>query len=111
MQGKINMSTPEGKISDQCRKWLTDRQIFHYRNNTQGIPLHGRNQGRFRPSLAPGAPDLVAILSGKYIGIELKAPGKIQSDYQKDFQQSIERAGGRYILAYSLGQLTGAILR
>lgn len=103
--------TPEAKISEQCRKWLTERKIFYYRNNTQGIPLHGLKQGQFRPSLAPGAPDLVCIISGTFTGIELKAPGKKQTDNQIDFERRVISAGGRYILANSLGQLTGAICR
>ncbi len=100
---------PESKISDQCRAWLKGRGIFHYRNNTQGIPLHGRAAGMFRPSLAPGAPDVVAILSGRYIGIEFKRHGGKQTPNQVTFQESVEAAGGRYVLAESVGQMSAGI--
>jgi hypothetical protein len=42
------------------------------------------------------------VINGVYVGIEVKRPGGKQSDHQKHFQESLEAAGGRYILARSL---------
>jgi hypothetical protein len=51
---------------------------------------------------AVGAPDIICVIKGQYVGIEVKAPTGKQSDHQKAFQQALEAAGGRYVLAYSL---------
>jgi VRR-NUC domain len=49
-----------------------------------------------------GSPDIVCVITGQYVGIEVKAPkGKLR-DSQMEFQKNLETAGGRYILAYSL---------
>ncbi len=49
-----------------------------------------------------GKPDLVFVEKGQYVGIEFEAPKGKQGDNQKDFQERLEAAGGRYILAYSV---------
>lgn len=47
-------------------------------------------------------PDIICVINGQYVGIEVKAAKGKQSEHQKDFQQTLEAAGGKYILAYSL---------
>lgn len=51
---------------------------------------------------ALGSPDIVCVISGQFVGIEVKAPKGKQSDNQKEFQRQLEEAGGKYILAYSI---------
>ena len=48
------------------------------------------------------SPDIVCVLNGQYVGIEVKGPKGKQSDDQKEFQRHLEAAGGRYILTYSV---------
>lgn len=49
-----------------------------------------------------GTADISATWAGKSIKIEVKATkGEKQSEFQKQYQESIERAGGIYILARS----------
>lgn len=50
---------------------------------------------------AKGSPDIIAILNGFFVGIEVKRPGNKQNESQKAFQRNIEGAGGYYILATS----------
>ena len=49
-----------------------------------------------------GAPDIVCVVDGQYVGIEVKSPSGRQNEAQKAFQKSLEEAGGRYILARSV---------
>lgn len=49
-----------------------------------------------------GLSDLSAIKDGRTVYIEVKKPGGVQSQYQKNFQEAIESHGGRYILAKSV---------
>lgn len=45
----------------------------------------------------------------QYVGIEVKGPKGKQSDDQKEFQRHLEAAGGRYILAYSVEDVSAAL--
>jgi len=53
----------------------------------------------------PGLPDLQAVKNGQALYIEVKKPGGRQSPKQKQFQQSLESAGGTYILAKSIDDI------
>jgi hypothetical protein len=58
---------------------------------------------------ALGSPDIICVINGQYVGIEVKAPkGKLR-DSQVEFQKNLEAAGGKYILAYSLDDVMMAI--
>ena len=49
-----------------------------------------------------GSPDIVCIIHGRYIGIEVKRPHGKQSEHQKQFQEASEAAGAKYFIATSL---------
>lgn len=46
-----------------------------------------------------GLSDLQALKNGRCVFIEVKRPGGRQSEFQKRFQQTVEKAGFEYILA------------
>jgi hypothetical protein len=56
-----------------------------------------------------GAPDIVAVIGGTYIGIEVKRPGGKMSEHQMRFKENIERAGGIYWLFDSLDAVVDTI--
>jgi hypothetical protein len=95
--------TPEGNIVDAICEYLTLKRHFFHRNNT--TPIYDTTKGAFRamPKYArKGAPDIVCVHQGKYIGIEVKgAKGKL-SDDQYAFGHDLTLAGGTYIVARSL---------
>lgn len=64
----------------------------------------------FRPPLARGVPDVIAVLSGRCIGIEAKSETGRQSPDQAAFQAALDKAGGKYILVRSAGELSAKIL-
>jgi hypothetical protein len=94
----------ESETQKAILEWLAWKHIFHYRNNSGAfaIPAEGTHQRRFFRAGVAGAPDIVCVINGQYVGIELKAPKGKQSDNQREFQRELEAAGGRYILAYSI---------
>lgn len=56
-------------------------------------------------NIMKGVPDIIGIMpdgSGRFLGIEVKAPGGSQSGPQVLFERRTERAGGVYILAKSV---------
>lgn len=89
----------ESELQRQILDYLALKRIFHYRNNSGGFKDAAGHFYRFG---ALGSPDIICVIDGQYVGIEVKAPKGKQSDHQKEFQRKLEEAGGKYILAYSL---------
>lgn len=50
----------------------------------------------------PGVPDLICCFKGRLVGIEIKSEKGIVSEYQKEFIDNINRAGGLAFVARSL---------
>ena len=56
----------------------------------------------FGDAIPPGWPDITGLLpSGRFIGVECKAPGGRQSNIQKLIAHQIRKCNGIYILARS----------
>ena len=87
----------QGKIFNN----LVELGIFCFRNNSGAFAGEYKGKKRFVQFGLPGSSDLIAIVKGIFVGVEVKRPGGKQSDYQKAFQRNVEEAGGAYILAYS----------
>ena len=89
----------ESDIQRQILEWLAYEKIFHYRNNSGAFK---REDGHFYRFGAVGSPDVICVIGGQYIGIEVKGKTGKQSDHQKEFPQELEKAGGKSILARTL---------
>jgi hypothetical protein len=102
----------ESHIQKQILDYLSLRRIFHYRNNSGAFKSeytkkNGEKKTGYVQYGAVGSPDIVCVFKGQYVGIEVKgqdAKGKwgVQSADQKAFQDNLEAAGGKYILAMSV---------
>ena len=92
-------------------EWLEWKHIFHYRNNSGAFvfPETATHKRRFFKAGVVGAPDIVCVVKGQYVGIECKASKGRQSENQKEFQRQLEAAGGRYVLAYSVDDVSAAL--
>jgi hypothetical protein len=88
----------EHEIQSAILEWLDLKGIFSYRQNTGAAKL----KGQWVKFGVRGAPDIIAVKNGRFIGIEVKKPGGIQSTAQASFAWNLIGAGGYYILAYSL---------
>jgi hypothetical protein len=97
----------ESDIQKTILDYLTLRGIFHYKNNTAGI--YKQATGSYIPSPSVGAPDIVAVIGGKYIGIEVKRPGGKMSEHQLRFKENLERAGGIYWIFDSIDAAVGTL--
>lgn len=84
--------------------YLELRGEFYYRNNTGAFvfPATDHSARRFIRASTKGAPDIVVVRDGKYIGVEVKGTDGRQSEDQMDFARRLIKAGGEYILAHSL---------
>ena len=83
-------------------EYLQRKRIFHYRNNSGARVLFYKGKRRFLRFGAVGSPDIVCVINGQYVGIEVKGDDGKQSEHQKSFQENLEKSGGKYILTYSL---------
>jgi hypothetical protein len=96
--------------------WLALHRIFHWRNNTGA--MFGEHKGKMWAVRfgKPGAPDIFAMrptcdpaYGAEMYGIEVKGEDGEQSEDQKKFQEDFTRAGGEYILARCLEDVTKEI--
>lgn len=90
------MISTEKETQKAILQYLDIRGIFHYRQNSGAFKAA---HGGFIRFGAKGAPDIVCVFKGQYIGIEVKdVKGKL-NDNQKEFQKKLEEAGGEYLVA------------
>lgn len=93
---------PEQKVKRKIRQYL----------NSLGPDVYFVRYGIYG---TPGYPDLVGVVRGYYVGIEVKAPEKRghedggMSPVQKATRRIIEIAGGIYILAYGVDEVRPVI--
>ena len=86
------MKLRERDIQKQITDWLTLQHIFWYRQNV-GAVKRGKRYIRFGHK---GIPDVVAIVSGVYVGLEFKRENEEQSPEQIEIMKRIREAGGQY---------------
>lgn len=102
MKPKIRIK--ESELQASIIQWLIAKRFMWWRNNTGGMMSEGGHFVRFGST---GSPDIFVVRAGICIGIEVKGtPGGKQSLEQKGFQEKLEEAGGTYILAYSMEDVT-----
>ena len=92
----------EADIQRQCLDYLKLNKIFHFRQNT-GMFLN-KNDHYYRFGEL-GCPDIICVMGGTFIGLEIKSENGRQSIHQLDFQKRLEKAGGIYVIIRSLDDL------
>lgn len=88
----------ESNLVHTILDYLAYKRIFCWRNNSGAFKTE---KGFYRFG-SVGSPDIFCIVGGLCIGLEIKAGKNKQTDWQKQWQKDFEKAGGRYVLAYSL---------
>lgn len=57
----------------------------------------------------PGSSDIIAIIQGRFVGIEAKVGKDLQRRNQENFAAAVRRAGGIYILARSVDDVVNTL--
>jgi len=91
----------EKEIQKLILDYLKAKKIFHWRNNT-GAFKRDNHFYRFGDN---GSPDIFLVIKGQIYGVEVKNEKGKQSEYQKEWQEEFEKAGGVYLLVRSLEEL------
>lgn len=79
--------------------YLTLRRIFHYRQNSGA---YKSETGTFLRYGTKGSTDILAVVNGLYVGMEIKDTKGVLNENQKEFQANLEAAGGMYCVVRSL---------
>lgn len=104
----------EKDIQNQILTWLWYNRIDCWQNDSAGIydakAKCFRRKGKF---FVHGRPDIEGILSptGKWFGIEVKAPKGVVSAAQKEFIYRIQLAGGLIFIARSLEDVVNVMTK
>lgn len=101
----IQPRIPERDILKTILDYLKLRRVFHYRQNVGAFIGSHKGKTRFTRFGVPGIPDIVCIVKGQYVGIEVKSPSKHPSQAQVEFSVSLTKAGGIYLVAHSLEEV------
>lgn len=90
--------TPEGRVKAAIKRWLDKRGVWHFSPVSNGMGVHG-------------IPDIIACWKGRFIGIEVKAPGKTGAvtELQKFQINGINAAGGVAVVVDSVSALEEAL--
>lgn len=84
----MSSMTPEGKVKKQVTDVLKKYHLWYFFPGNNGF---GKS----------GIPDLITIVSGGFVGIEVKADKtKKPTELQKICGKEIQAAGGRWFLVY-----------
>lgn len=74
------MKTPEGRVKDEIRKWLKEQGAYVFSSVQMGIGSRTL--------------DLLVCWKGRFVAIEVKAPGKKPTKLQLQIMADISKAGG-----------------
>lgn len=82
---------------------------FFWRNNTGAQKITSYSGNRYIRFGMRGSADIIGLVKGRFIAIEVKSPSGRQSINQSEFQRNIEKFGGIYILARTIDDVLDAI--
>jgi len=100
MSRKPYRKNPEGITQKRVLNFLDaiERRgypIYYFRSSSGKVKTE---KGNFFSSGRTGCPDITLLVNGTFIGIELKSKVGTQREGQKEAQDLIEKAGGKYYL-------------
>lgn len=103
------MGWQESGIQAACLTYLqlleNQHKLWFLRNNSFAGHIQRANGSRgFIHNAKKGAPDIIACIAGKFVGIEIKAKTK-QSPDQKLCEEAIKKIGGEYWLIHTVEEL------
>lgn len=103
----------EAALQQHCVKLLNSyaRPEIEWHAVPNGERRDKKTAQRLKSSgVQAGVADLMFLIDGKNIALELKTEIGRMSGEQKKFQERFERAGGRYCCAYGLNEAIAALI-
>lgn len=100
------MKSTEKATQKTVLDYLTKKGVLFYRQNSGAFKT--ASGGFYKFASMNGLPDIVAIKKphGQFIGIEVKDKKGVLNENQLKFKELLESAGGIFIIARSLDDVT-----
>ncbi len=93
----------EKEIQNEILGWLDKKGYFFWRNNSTGLfdPFAGtfRRKGKYQ---VLGISDILGLINGRFVAIEIKSENGKVSFYQQEFIDNINDNGGCAFIARSI---------
>jgi hypothetical protein len=87
--------------------FMPDVELWRNNSGMRGYIRYGlHNRKRLK-----GSPDIVGIVAGRFVGLEVKTKDGVVSDEQHNFAMDIRAAGGYAAVVRSVGEALTAIQR
>lgn len=108
----------EDKLQINCRYWFDcqypqHRLLLHHSPNEGLLMRHDRDGAKRKAmGMRPGFPDFILLVPNKvypFLAVELKSEKGRQSEHQKEYQQALERVGGKYVIIRSLDEFMAVV--
>jgi len=102
----------EHEIQNAIMEWLHQHGIYAVRVNSGRAIVKGKGRMYAIAGAPAGTPDIIACVSGVFVGIEVKTETGKMSPEQHEAARNIESAGGRCYTVRSLDdvkRITGYI--
>ena len=97
---KLKLKTSTNGLTQSIIKWL--ELNGHYCSRIQSQGQYNPTLGRWTKSTTKrGIGDVIAIINGQTVMIEIKTGTDRQSELQKQTQKEVEASGGVYFIAHS----------
>lgn len=90
----------EANIQKSVLDYLSKRGVMSWRNNSGAV----KTEKYFFRFGAVGSPDIIAVVNGYFVGIEVKSKTGKWSDDQQEFARRLFAAGGIYLLVRSIDE-------
>jgi len=107
------MNNEEEVMQAECTKWFWNtfiaerRMLFHVDNNSYNGVIGARKKAL---GVCRGPSDLIFVLPGEVVFIELKTPSGSQSEEQLDFEMKVKHRGHKYVIIRSVGAFQDFII-
>lgn len=102
------MASTEKETQKSVMEYLKWKKVFHFRVNSGAVVGEYKGNRRFFKFSTPGCPDIIAVIKGKFVGLEIKdVKGKLNAN-QEAFKSELEKAGGKYLTVKSLDDVIKA---
>jgi hypothetical protein len=104
----VSRGTPEGKIKAACLRYLARRGITAWNNPSGAVEVR---PGQWLQFGRKGSADILGCLpGGRFLAIEVKAPGGWLSPGQREFLETIKQQGGLAVVVKSYRDIEAALL-
>lgn len=101
-----NKDKSELEIEKEIVKYLFQNRIEHWKMKIKGeLQSVGNNKYVLKQSENSGFPDILCCCRGKFVGVEIKKPGGLQSVKQISAERRIKSGGGHYFIVTSVAEL------